>query len=139
MQKDLDDYAQFKKKLGVYAMELSFLSELYCTNAEQNIAKKITILKAIAFNEKIEKKLAETNSKLADVKRCYFAYWNMNERLNLSWIFYHFRFVDSTRNVVKHSNIDRSISEANREINALVEKKVSVIQELINVTKIFGI
>lgn len=75
MQKDLDDYAHFKKKLGLYAMDLSFLSEWYCTTAEQNIAKKISILKANAFNEQIEMKLKKTNDNLAEVKMYIWIYY----------------------------------------------------------------
>lgn len=69
MQKDLDEHAQFKRKLGLYDMDLTSLSIFYCTNTEQNIGKKIAILKAINCNEQIEMHLAKTNSDLTEAKR----------------------------------------------------------------------
>lgn len=71
MQKDLEKHAQFKRTLGLYDMDLSFLSEFYCTIAEKNIGKKVAILKAKRSNEHIEKELAKTNNDLIKAKRYY--------------------------------------------------------------------
>lgn len=69
MQKDLDEHAQFKRKLGLYAMDLVFLAEFDCINTEKNIEKKISILTAKNNNEEIEKQLVEANKNLAEAKR----------------------------------------------------------------------
>lgn len=69
IQKDLDEHAMFKKKLGLYDMDSTFLSEFYSTNAEKNIGKKIAILKATSANEQIEKELTKNNSSLTEAKR----------------------------------------------------------------------
>lgn len=69
MQKDLDEHALFKRKLGLYAMDVTILSEFNTINTEQNIAKKIAIMKAIRCNEQIEKQLAKTNNDLIEAKR----------------------------------------------------------------------
>lgn len=69
MQKQLEEHAQFKNKLGMYAMDLSLLSEFYCTTSERNIEKKIAIMYASHCNQKIEKHLHQVNNQLADAKR----------------------------------------------------------------------
>lgn len=69
MQKDLDEHAMYKRKLGLHTLDMANLSEFYCTNTEKNIGKKIAILKARACNEKIEKQLAKTNNALTEAKR----------------------------------------------------------------------
>lgn len=69
MQKDLEQYAQFKRKLGLYSMDLSFLSEFYCTIIEKNIEKKMSILRATRCNEEIEEQLAKTNNDITEYIR----------------------------------------------------------------------
>lgn len=71
MQKDLEQYAQFKRTLGFYAMDSTHLLEFYCTNTEKNIEKKIAIQKAMLCNEQIEKELSKIDNKLVEAKRYY--------------------------------------------------------------------
>lgn len=68
MQKDLDEHAQFKRKLGLYEMNLVFLAEFECINMEKNIEKKMSILNIKRNHEDIDKQLEETNDKLAEAK-----------------------------------------------------------------------
>lgn len=69
MQKDLDEHALFKRKLGLYEMDLSLLSEFYCITDEKNIGKKIAILKAVECNKQIEKQLAKLKCNLDEIER----------------------------------------------------------------------
>lgn len=69
MQKCLDERSQIQRNLGLETMDPPILLELHCTNTEQNIGKKIAIMKAIVCNEKIEKQLAKTNDDLTEAKR----------------------------------------------------------------------
>lgn len=69
MQKNLDEYAQFKRKLGLYAMDLVFLSEFYCIRTEQNIEKKTAIARIKYKNEQIEEELITINKDLTDTKK----------------------------------------------------------------------
>ncbi|XP_031620052.1 uncharacterized protein LOC116338746 [Contarinia nasturtii] len=102
MQKELDEYALYKRKLGLHTMDMGTLSEFYCTNTERNIGKQIAILKARACNEQIEKDLAKTKSALIEAKS----------------------FANILRNKNKQcGEIDLSLRDANREINVFTEKK----------------
>ncbi|XP_055315563.1 uncharacterized protein LOC129575676 [Sitodiplosis mosellana] len=102
MQKDLDEHAEFKRKLSLYAMDSSFLSDFYCTNTEKNIGKKIAILKSFGCNEQIEKQLIKTKSNLAEAKS----------------------FGDSMKNEQKcYGNIDRLLRDADCQIKGFIEKK----------------
>lgn len=69
MQKDLEQYAQFKRKLGLYSMDLSFLSEFYCTITDKNIEKRMSIVRATRCNEEIEEQLVKTNTDIAEYLR----------------------------------------------------------------------
>lgn len=69
MQKDLDEYAQFQRRLGLYAMDLVFLSEFYCIRTEKNIDKKTAISRIKYKTEQIEEELVTINKDLNDVKK----------------------------------------------------------------------
>lgn len=69
MQKELDDHARFKRKFGLYAMDLAFLSEFQCTTMEQTIEKKVLILRTKHRLKQIEKEAARTKNDLAVAKK----------------------------------------------------------------------
>lgn len=126
MQKDLDEHALFKRKLGLYAMDMSILSEFNTTNTEQNIGKKIAIMKAIRCNEQIEKQLAKTNSDLAEAKR--YEQEEINSIQNDLMRYLYRSFSDVMRIELKrHGNTDRLLRDANCQIKGFIEKKVSII------------
>lgn len=69
IQKDLHEHAQFKRKLGLYAMDLVFLNEFYCTHTANNIEKKTALLRIKYKIEQIENALTITNKDLTDAKK----------------------------------------------------------------------
>lgn len=62
MQKSADDHAQFKRKFGLYAMDLPFLLEFQCTTMVQAIDKKELILRAKRRLKLIEKEAVKTKT-----------------------------------------------------------------------------
>lgn len=68
MHKDLDEHARFKRKFGLYAMDLAFLSEFQCTTMEQAIEKKVLILQMKRRLKQIEKEAAKTKHDLNSAK-----------------------------------------------------------------------
>lgn len=69
MQKDLDEHARFKRKFGLYAMDLAFLSEFQCTTMEQTSEKKVLILQIKRRLKQIEKEAAKTKNDLNVAKK----------------------------------------------------------------------
>lgn len=69
MQKDLDDHAQFKRKFGLYAMDLAFLSAFQCTSMEQTIEKQVLILRTKRRLKQLEKEASKTKNDLIVTKK----------------------------------------------------------------------
>lgn len=69
VQKDLDEHARFKRKFGLYAMDLVFLSEFQCTTMNQTIEKKVLILQTKRRLKQIEKDSAKTKNDLIVAKK----------------------------------------------------------------------
>lgn len=68
IQKDIDHHTRFKRKFGLYAMDLPFLSEFQCTTMEQTIEKKMLILRTKRRLKHIEKEADKTKNDLIIAK-----------------------------------------------------------------------
>lgn len=69
MQKDLDEQARFKRKFGLYALDLALLSEFQCTTMDQTIEKRVLILQMKRRLKQIGKEAVKTKNDLNVAKK----------------------------------------------------------------------
>lgn len=140
MQKDLDEHARYKRKFGLYAMDLAFLSEFQCTTMDQTIEKNVLILQTKRRLKQIEKEAVKTKNGLIVAKK--YVQFLFTLTLSLYPIAIGFKlnaffsslfvsicvtssFVRNMQNDFKPVNdVDRELRDRNREIELFVEKKV---------------
>lgn len=68
-QKDLDEHARFKRKFGLYALDLALLSEFQCTTINETIEKRVLILQMKRRLKQVEKEAAKTKNDLNVAKK----------------------------------------------------------------------
>lgn len=158
VQKDLDEHTRFKRKFGLYAMGLTFLSEFQCATMYQTIEKKVLILQTKRRLKQIEKDAAKTKNDIIVGKKyvpltrslclqlqsillyliifheiCAIANFFFIKFLCL--LFYATSsFVRNMNNDFKHVNdVDRVLRDKTREIELFAEKKVCMKHTYISV------